>query len=99
MCWAPLGAGTAAVRHGDPAAAEVDVDVVVVVVEVLEPPAAGLVAEPAAVELLDDELELEPHPAITRTAARIGNAFRTGAKQSRSPRGDPYGVTLEPCRD
>jgi hypothetical protein len=73
MCGSPLGAGTATVRQDDPVLAAVEVE------EVVEVEA---VADPADVLVVDDELELLPHPAIARAAAAIGNAFRTGAKQS-----------------
>ncbi len=41
------------------------------------------VAVPAGLLALAVELELDPHPAIARTATMIGNALRTGrqAKQ------------------
>jgi hypothetical protein len=67
MCWVPLGAGRATFWHGADALDEVEE---VVLDE----------EEPAAVLLADVELELLPHPAITRTRAMIGSALRTGAR-------------------
>lgn len=72
MCWVPLGAGRATFWHGADAVDDVVLDE--------EEPAAVLVAEPAAVLLVDEEPELLPHPAITRTRAMIGSALRTGAR-------------------
>ena len=69
-----LGAGRATFRHGADAVDDVELDE--------EEPAAVLVAEPAAWLLAGVELELLPHPAMTktRTRARIGSALRTGAR-------------------
>jgi hypothetical protein len=80
MCWAPRGAGSATFVQAAGALAEV----------VLEEGAAAavLVAEPAAVLLVDFELELLPHPAIAKATAMIGNALRTRPKETRSAHGD-----------
>jgi hypothetical protein len=73
-----LGAGAATVRQpaGD---ADVGVDA--------DPPAAVLVAEPAAVLLVVVEVvvELLPQPASPMTIATASHALRTGSEQSRSP--------------